>query len=595
MAFGKIAVRTASGEIEEYELTKPTTSVGRQPGNDIVLPTSAVSRYHAQFDVSEGSVYLVDLGTVNGTFVNDQQLEQHGRVNLSDGDTIVIGDVELEFYAPEARSGSKRAALNLDPQARVLEQSGVPFRMVLDEPQQSVAPGARLQMTLVLENLTDHEIPVSIDLGGLDPEWAKSNRREAILEPGIQTQAMISVRPPRSSQTKPGVYPLTIRVVQTDDPARALEAVREIDVVGYAGLGVAVRSGRSSDTYHLAVQNQGNVPIDIQMEGYHREKQLRFRYSPERFNLAPGATEQVTLTVHPAGGQPFGSRRELTFAVVARSMDKAGFRAPVISTYTLQPSWPKWVIGAAVPILFGVLVVLALLLGVLSYVGIIRLPEGLPAITGEETKLPSTEQPAAQGTTGPTPTLVATLVAEIGDFSATPESPIYQTRGAVTLRWDVAGGEQITLVGPDGLPIDLSPANLSTRHYEISIADLALGPNQYSLTVTGSDGQNRTRTLVINTTASSCTVNEGVDAFSQPDPTSEPLLDFEGGEVIIVGRTSDSAFVRIAYGDLTGLDVQGWVPADQVLCGPSSPPLSDYLIVSNGSAGTEEPKATATP
>src|SRR5690242_14776417 len=119
MAFGKIAVIHPNGDSEEHELTKPTTSVGRQPGNDIVLPTSAVSRYHAQFDVSEGAVYLVDLGTVNGTFVNDRQVEANGRIQLGDGDVIVIGDMQMQFQAPEARSGSKRAALVLDTEARV--------------------------------------------------------------------------------------------------------------------------------------------------------------------------------------------------------------------------------------------------------------------------------------------------------------------------------------------------------------------------------------------------------------------------------------------------------------------------------------------
>ena len=88
MAFGTIVVQTESGDFTEYELTKPTSSIGRQPGNDIVLQTSAVSRYHAQLEVAEGQVFLVDLGTVNGTFVNDSQIEPNSRVSLDDGDVI---------------------------------------------------------------------------------------------------------------------------------------------------------------------------------------------------------------------------------------------------------------------------------------------------------------------------------------------------------------------------------------------------------------------------------------------------------------------------------------------------------------------------
>ena len=76
MAFGKVIVRSESGEVEENELTKPVTSVGRQPGNDIVLNTSAVSRYHARFDAADGQVFLVDLGTVPDGTITGVTLEE---------------------------------------------------------------------------------------------------------------------------------------------------------------------------------------------------------------------------------------------------------------------------------------------------------------------------------------------------------------------------------------------------------------------------------------------------------------------------------------------------------------------------------------
>src|SRR5690606_41640702 len=88
MAFGKVFIRTASGETDEYTLTKPSTIIGRQPGNDIVLNTSTASRYHARIDVANGGVFLVDLESAAGTFVNDVQVEPGGSVPLSQGDTI---------------------------------------------------------------------------------------------------------------------------------------------------------------------------------------------------------------------------------------------------------------------------------------------------------------------------------------------------------------------------------------------------------------------------------------------------------------------------------------------------------------------------
>jgi pSer/pThr/pTyr-binding forkhead associated (FHA) protein len=266
------------------------------------LNTSAVSRYHAQLDAAEGGVYLVDLGTVNGTFVNDVQVDPNGRVALNDGDVITLGDVALRFMAPEARSGTKRAMVSLTPEARTIDAPGVPFRMVLDEPQQSVAPGARLQLTLGVENLSEQQIALNIEVGGLEPDWLKVNRREASLEPGEQVQAMISVRPPRSSHTRPGVYALTIRAVDAENPANVLEAVREIDVVPYAGIGIALQRSRSGEQFYIAVQNQGNVTTNVALEGYQRQRLLRYRFQPRQLALQPGETKQVTLVVQPSAG-----------------------------------------------------------------------------------------------------------------------------------------------------------------------------------------------------------------------------------------------------------------------------------------------------
>src|SRR5690554_4713481 len=102
MAFGKLFVRAESGETTEYSLTRPSTTIGRQPGNDIVLNTTAVSRYHARLDVVDGQVVLVDLGSANGTFVNDVPLEPGGSMPISHGDKLSIGDKMLIYTSPQA-------------------------------------------------------------------------------------------------------------------------------------------------------------------------------------------------------------------------------------------------------------------------------------------------------------------------------------------------------------------------------------------------------------------------------------------------------------------------------------------------------------
>jgi len=69
--------------------------IGRQAAH-IVIPSKMVSRRHALVHVGAEGTRIVDLGSVNGVYVNGQRLDRTARA-LSDGDRIVIGGEELVF------------------------------------------------------------------------------------------------------------------------------------------------------------------------------------------------------------------------------------------------------------------------------------------------------------------------------------------------------------------------------------------------------------------------------------------------------------------------------------------------------------------
>jgi pSer/pThr/pTyr-binding forkhead associated (FHA) protein len=90
-------IATVQGvEVKQVQLHKPRTTLGRKPGNDIVLDNMVVSGEHCVFEL-EGlaDVYLRDLGSTNGTFINNQKAKE--RVHLRDGDTIAIGPFRIRY------------------------------------------------------------------------------------------------------------------------------------------------------------------------------------------------------------------------------------------------------------------------------------------------------------------------------------------------------------------------------------------------------------------------------------------------------------------------------------------------------------------
>jgi pSer/pThr/pTyr-binding forkhead associated (FHA) protein len=80
-----------------FVLDQPVTTAGRHPGSTIYLDDVTVSRRHAEFRVENGTFCVVDVGSLNGTYVNREPVES---APLADGDEIQIGKFRLVFTRP---------------------------------------------------------------------------------------------------------------------------------------------------------------------------------------------------------------------------------------------------------------------------------------------------------------------------------------------------------------------------------------------------------------------------------------------------------------------------------------------------------------
>lgn len=90
-------VLTEGGGPQSTDLVPPETLIGRDAGCHIHIPDSSVSHRHARIYHSDGEWYVEDLGSTNGTYVNDRPLTRP--VVLRPGDTVAIGRSMLEARA----------------------------------------------------------------------------------------------------------------------------------------------------------------------------------------------------------------------------------------------------------------------------------------------------------------------------------------------------------------------------------------------------------------------------------------------------------------------------------------------------------------
>jgi pSer/pThr/pTyr-binding forkhead associated (FHA) protein len=82
----------------KFLIDKDVTTAGRHPESDIFLDDVTVSRRHAEFRRTDGKFSVHDGGSLNGTYVNRQRVED---TELANGDELQIGKFKLTFYSGE--------------------------------------------------------------------------------------------------------------------------------------------------------------------------------------------------------------------------------------------------------------------------------------------------------------------------------------------------------------------------------------------------------------------------------------------------------------------------------------------------------------
>ena len=84
----------------------PSTVIGRSNECDLKISSSEVSRIHCRITIQDDSVFIEDLGSANGTFVNDQILSPRQPIAVDPGTKITIGPAEfiVDFIAPTSNT-----------------------------------------------------------------------------------------------------------------------------------------------------------------------------------------------------------------------------------------------------------------------------------------------------------------------------------------------------------------------------------------------------------------------------------------------------------------------------------------------------------
>lgn len=95
---GKLVVSLDGVVIKEVQVTKDKTTLGRRPYNDIVIDNLAVSGEHAVLQMVGADVFIEDLNSTNGTYINGKAIKKQ---LLANNDVVEVGKYKIKFLVED--------------------------------------------------------------------------------------------------------------------------------------------------------------------------------------------------------------------------------------------------------------------------------------------------------------------------------------------------------------------------------------------------------------------------------------------------------------------------------------------------------------
>lgn len=158
--------------------------IGRSPDSDVVLASQNISRQHALISIQNGNLFIKDLGSSNGTSVNDKALEPQKSKHINHNDVIAFADLVFKVIDnTQETTTTQELTVSTDKTNEVIKNEEVKSEAIKDEAEP--AP--------------------------------------TTLEPEPSTQEPISIKKPDTKQSEETITaePTKIELAQTDTPTQS--------------------------------------------------------------------------------------------------------------------------------------------------------------------------------------------------------------------------------------------------------------------------------------------------------------------------------------------------------------------------------------
>ena len=317
-------------------------TIGRDPQNDIALDDSSASRQHVRIDFDGSNYRLIDLDSTNGTYLsNARLLPGVPEVWMPDA-PLRIGSTWLRLIRASHTTAASLSGTMVDP-SKVLSSSGEGrVGLFLESSQLTVEPGNSITSSVVLLNQGPVVEHFNVSVDGIPASWLPALPPPTQLMPGQQQEVKLTIQPPRTSKSRAGRYPITIRISSQDAPEHSAAAKATLTVAAYSQFDSSfhpqkLRAGKNA---RITVNNQGNTRETFKLGWQDRGAELAFIPPKAQLQVPGGQSATAEFKASPRKRRWLGNEKThpFSFQITPQKGDPQKHSGEVVSR-ALIPLW----------------------------------------------------------------------------------------------------------------------------------------------------------------------------------------------------------------------------------------------------------------
>jgi serine/threonine protein kinase len=345
----KLRIETPGHDPSYVNLTRSSITLGRDADNHIVLPVEGVSRFHARLQASTTGWEIVDLGGVNGTWLNQRRLPANEREVLKAGDGLQIGPYRLVLEGPLGPSSPVRPESDRDlttgtftatSRATQRQPAEGALAVFLARDDLSAEPGREIEFKVEVANRGEVDDRVNLRIQGLPAAWLALPDAFTAVPAGGSATIPVMIRPPKGPETPSGRQRFRIELISQQYPEERPAANVTLNLDGFEAFEMEIEPRRITlpDLLRVTLRNTGNLPVDLSVVGRDEADQIQFRGERGRIPLQPNQVATVDLRLEPRHQSWFGSSDSFSFKIDA--VAHSGLRQSLSGAAQVSPILP---------------------------------------------------------------------------------------------------------------------------------------------------------------------------------------------------------------------------------------------------------------